>query len=102
MAARLYERGPSADELAVWGLTEADVVNNDVVDIWPENWLPYQIFVSLSTSWNVGPGGPVGLQWQAVPVWLDLFKVKSKKRYEVAQALRIMEAAALKAMSEDR
>ena len=96
----MYDSGPSDAELEAFGLKREDVENKDTTEIWPENWLPFKVFVELDTSWNVGPGGPVGLNWQAVPVWFDLMKVSDKKRFDVSSAIRVMEKEALRQMTK--
>ena len=36
--------------------------------IWPENWRPVCIASAMHTQWRVGPGGPIGLDYTALPI----------------------------------
>lgn len=97
----MYETGPSADELAAFGLLAEDVQDDSVIDVWPENWLPMQVFLSMRTQWRVGMGGPTGLDYGALPSVLDIQGVKRKERQEVFLAVQTMEQAALKVFAEN-
>lgn len=56
------------------------------------------LFRDLLTSWNVGPGGVIGIQWGVVPVFLDARGVKGRRRRLAAiEDLQLMEGAALAA-----
>lgn len=82
------------------GITREDVEDTSVVEIWPENMLPLQVFQELGTQWNVGMNGPTGLNHAAIPVWMDVMGVRQKQRLEVMRAIGIMEREALKQMSK--
>jgi Phage related hypothetical protein (DUF1799) len=63
----LYTAPPAPDNLAVWGLKPEDFdTPNDVLEIWPENWLAVDFFSAVGGgAWNVGPGGPLGIRPEA-------------------------------------
>ena len=66
-----------------------------MVEVWPDNWASVQVFASLSTQWNVGPGGVVGLRYESMPVVRECFGIGADEWPEVFHNLRVMEAAAV-------
>lgn len=38
------------------------------LDIWPDNWRPLMVAMAMHTQWRVGPGGPIGWDYTALPV----------------------------------
>lgn len=95
----MYDSGPSDEELEAIGLNREDVENTDVLDVWPENWLPMQVFSRLGTQWRVGMGGATGLDYSALISVMNLLEVKKKDRGYMFWAIQKMESAALKQMS---
>ena len=71
------------------------------VECWPDNWVALQVFSALSTQWNVGAGGPVGLRYEAIPLIFEAFSIKKKARAELIYLLRIMENEALQVFKEN-
>ena len=61
----MYAPGPSEAELAAIGLKREDVEDTSIAEIWPENYLAFQIFTRCGTQWNSGMGGPTG--WPIFP-----------------------------------
>ncbi len=53
------------------------------------------VFIAMSTQWRVGPGGPYGLDYQALPVTLRLCEVPRQAWPDVFDEIRVMEIAAL-------
>ena len=96
----MYASGPSDKELEAFGLAREDVMDNSVVEIWEENWVPFLIFKDLVRQWRIGMGGPTGLDYSALPFVFDLHEVKRKKRQDVFDAIRQMEDEALRVMQE--
>jgi hypothetical protein len=96
----LYEPPPSVGALAAFGMVPEDV-SGEITDIWPENYLAFQIFEAMGTQWRVGPGGAVGLDYNALPVVMRLRKITPSQRAEIFDDLRIMEDEALIVMHED-
>ena len=69
-------------------------------ELWPDNAVAVNVFTAMSTQWNVGPGGAIGFLYASLPeVWRRL-KVPIDKRDAVFDDLRVMEAEALRMMSE--
>jgi hypothetical protein len=96
----MYESGPSQDELDMLGFALEDIADMSDTEIWPENWMPFQIFKRLGTQWVVGPGGPVGLNYSSILIVFDIFGVvKKKEKEDVFDALRVLESEALRQMN---
>jgi hypothetical protein len=71
------------------------------VYLWPENVAVWAIFQDVRTQWNVGMGGPVGLNYSGVDVLVKL-RVKKRDRPDVFSKIQVMERAMLEAWSEQR
>lgn len=95
----MYAPGPSEAELAAIGLKREDVEDTSITEIWPENYLAFQIFTRCGTQWNSGMGGPTGLNYPSVMTVCSLFGVKTKKQLEMLDAIQILEREALKQMN---
>lgn len=91
----MYDSGPSESELQAIGLEREDVTDNSDFEVWPENWLPFQIFNDVATQWRTSGGGPTGLDYGAVEWVMKLRTVPKKQRLGVLTSIRIMEASAL-------
>ena len=77
----------------------ADAIGDQVLDIWPENAAAVGLFEDLLTSWNVGPGGVVGLRYEVLPLFLDINGIAAADRRGVVSAVQVMEQAALKSLN---
>lgn len=73
----------------------------EVVEVWPDNWVTTQLFAALSTQWNVGMGGVVGLRYEAIPVARACFHISDEDWPDTFHDLRVMEAAAVKVLREN-
>jgi hypothetical protein len=93
----MYDAGPSDQELQALGFRREDVVAGEF-HIWPENWVPYLVFVRVSSQWRMSQCGPTGLDYNVVLSVLDLMRVKRK--LETLDAIRVMESSALKQLSK--
>ncbi len=81
---------------AAMGLViEADQQQSDGLEAWPENEPVIRVFMVMSTQWNVGLRGPIGLRYEALPVVMDLLGIAAEARAELFPGLRVMEAAVL-------
>jgi hypothetical protein len=85
----------------MYGLT-VEEASGAPVDVWPDNLAAVNVFISMSTQWNVGMGGPTGLNYVALPFALDMAGVSAADRAEVFSDIRIMEDAALEKMRDDK
>lgn len=93
----MYERPPSAEELAALGLTLEDVAT--VIDVWEENERPFLLFQSLQTQWRVGMSGPYGLDMLVAYHRMDRMKLSPDEYDALESDLRVMEYAALSEMN---
>jgi hypothetical protein len=71
------------------------------VQCWPDNWQALQVFSALSTQWNVGMSGAVGMRYEAFSIIFEAFSIKKKARAELMYLLRIMENEALQVFREN-
>lgn len=71
------------------------------VDIYPDNARPVRLFMDLLTQWRMGPSGPTGLDYAALPTVMRLRGVPQTERSGLFDDIRIMEHAALEAMHEE-
>lgn len=97
----MYESGPSAEQLAVLGLTAADMEGDDV-EVWPCNWPAFLLFNRLSTQWRVGAGGAIGLDYNCIRDVAGFLGIKKKILAEIFPDLQVLEAEALRVMAEER
>jgi len=67
----------------------------------PDNWEALQIFAALSTQWNVGMNGVVGMRYESFPVIFDAFGIKRQARSELMYLLSIMENEALRVFKDN-
>ena len=67
--------------------------------MWPENGAAVALFEDMLTSWNVGPGGRVGLRYETLPLFMKASGIKRSRRNlrEAIDGLKVMEQAALEA-----
>lgn len=84
--------------LAFLGLTEEDYAAEDLVEIWPENDGAVQAFAVLARQWRIGPGGPFGLDYSAVPFVLEMAGVPRDEWKTFFSDIRVMEDEALKVL----
>ena len=56
------------------GIPQAEVVaartarKIEPLGIWPENWRPVCIASGMHTQWRMGPAGPIGWDYNALPI----------------------------------
>lgn len=64
-------------------------------EVWPENARAFGLFAQLTTQWNVGFGGYVGLRYEAAYPLLDREADSPQDWRELFDALREIEYGAL-------
>lgn len=70
------------------------------IGVWPENWQSVGFFMDYCrTQWRVGMGGATGLDYTAVLACLRTLRLGRERSDELFADVRVMEAAALEAMS---
>jgi hypothetical protein len=94
----------SEDEaLAAFGLKRDGPEPEDAFyEVWPENWQAVVLFSAITTQWNVGMNGPVGLRYESLPFVLELHGVAREEWPEVFVQIRACESEALKIFAEKR
>ncbi|TDV70192.1 DUF1799 domain-containing protein [Pseudomonas sp. LP_7_YM] len=82
-------------------MTKSDIpeIEHEVLaDVWPA----FRLFEALSTQWRVGMGGPVGLDYGAIPSTGSMLGMKRKEITAAFHDVRVMEAEALLIMSQSK
>lgn len=85
--------------MAFLGLTLDDMEAEDV-EVWPDAWPAFCLFEALGTQWRLGPGGPSGLDYAAIPGTAKMIGLKHRELSEAFKDLRVMENEALTVMAE--
>lgn len=97
----MYEAGPSDADLAAFGLTRADVPDEEF-EVFPDAWPAFVTFNALSTQWRTGFGGAVGLDYGVIGDVAAFLGFSNKQTARLFPDLRVMEAEALLVMSESK
>ncbi len=71
------------------------VIGEQHTELWQDNVAAIEVFTDMLTQWNVGPGGVVGLRYEALPVIMDLRGIAATERADLMAGVRVMERAAL-------
>jgi hypothetical protein len=67
--------------------------------VWEENWRAFDIFEAVRTQWRIGFSGATGLDYCAVYPLLDKFAEDKKDWRALLDDIRVMEGAALDALT---
>ena len=79
-----------------WGITEDELG----ADVWPDNVRAVNAFIAMSTQWRVGMGGPIGLDYAALPTVLRIGSIPRSEWGEIFETIRVLEDVALLTMRE--
>ena len=101
-AARASEVDVAAAALRLAPVWAAAPEAPEEVYLWPENKAVWDLFQSLSTQWNEGMQGPLGLRYEAIPIVMRMRRVKRSDEQEMFAKVQLMEAAMLAAWSEKK
>lgn len=71
---------------------------NDIIDVWPENWPQVELFRVCMTQWRISFNGPIGLDYNIVFRLLDEEGLSRDDWKSWLSDIRVMEAAALNTM----
>lgn len=82
------------------GFDLSHLIAAQVVEVWPENWQTVDLFISISTQWRIGMGGPTGLDYNVLFRVLDSKGLPKDDWDQSFDDIRIMESAALEAMRQ--
>jgi hypothetical protein len=80
----------------------ASKAEEESIEVWPENWLAFDLFTRLQTQWQVGMRGPTGLRYEAAYPLIDRIAKNGEQWDGLLDDLRTMEIAALNQMAQDR
>ena len=75
------------------GVLREDVEDNSDFEVWPENWVAFQIMRILRTQWRVGSSGYTGLDYGVAFRVMDEMHVEDVM--DTLDRIRVMEFAAL-------
>jgi hypothetical protein len=95
-ASAFYRRAPDAGNK--YGAFLAAASANEVVEVWPENWRSWTLFMKLCSQWSTGMGGRTGLRYESLYPLLDRLGLSTDEWNEMFEDVRAMEGAALEAM----
>jgi hypothetical protein len=82
-----------------FGLNPEDL-EEDAVELWPENELAVSVFAALSNQWRVGMGGAYALDYSAIEPTLRLMRIPRAKWSELFDCIQVMEGPGLRALRE--
>jgi len=80
--------------MAIFGLSEDDFPGEDFL-VWPDNWKAISNFSCLQTQWRMGMSGPIGLDYNVMPIVFRMTGLAEIEWPEMFQSIRVMESAAL-------
>lgn len=72
----------------------------DEFEVWPENWPAFELFTRITTQWNVGMGGLVGLRYEALYPLLD--RADPGEWDNLFEAVRAIERGALDQVAKNK
>lgn len=82
---------------------QAQQIEPEHAECWPDNWLPMQVLQAMATQWRTSQHGHVlGLHYEALPGVLQMMDVPRKRRADVFWALRQMEGELIPWFNRDR
>lgn len=81
---------------------ELDDYETEIVEIWPDNELAYQLFQRIGTRWRHPPmgGAPIGFDWQAIYPLMDRFAKDDSEWRGLLDDLTILEAESIAVIKE--
>lgn len=89
---------PTAAELHGTGLTPEDYA--ETIELWPENWPTWCLWVEIGNQWRMGLGGIAGLDYTPLFLRMERMRLDDERWEELFADIRVCEAAALKEMRQ--
>lgn len=77
-------------------------VGGDEQEVWPENWQAFETFMRLTTQWNAGVGGLIGLRYEALYPLLDRAAADASEWEVLFDGVRAIERGALDQIAQDK
>lgn len=68
---------------------------DDAVEVWPDNWPAWQLFVQVSGQWRSSFGGMYALDYTPLFMRMDHLHLDPAAWDELFNDVRVLEAAAL-------
>ncbi|MEN7429156.1 DUF1799 domain-containing protein [Chromobacterium sp. TRC.1.1.SA] len=96
----MYERRPDAAQLDAFGLTAADLGQQQDMDVWPDNWQAVQLLNRMSTQWRVGFGGAMGLDYNVLYRMMDRLGLVPEEFDQLEADIQVMEMTVLEIRQE--
>lgn len=72
------------------------------VDVYPENWPVFRVFMAMQTQWHIGFNGRTGLIYSALPFVFRQLGISKKQHADVFEGLQVMEIETLLIQSKKR
>ncbi|EJM92405.1 DUF1799 domain-containing protein [Pseudomonas sp. GM67] len=95
----MYGSRAPEEQLSLFGLSAEDLEEDDV-EVWPDNWPVFRLFNALGTQWRTGACGATGLDYSVIREVASLIGIKKRQIPELFPDLQVMEAEALAVMAE--
>lgn len=96
----MYERQPDTAQLDAFGLTAADLGQQQDVEVWPDNWQAVQLLNRMSTQWRLGFGGAVGLDYNVLYRMMDRLGLVPEEFDQIEADIQVMEMTVLEIQQE--
>ncbi len=78
---------------------EPEDYETDPVEVWPENWQSWSLFVQVSTQWrSAGMGGYIGLDYGPLFTLMDRHGLQGHEWHHTFEDIRVIESTALEQM----
>lgn len=74
------------------------MVANESVEVWPENWPAFDLFLRMQTQWRDGMNGRTGLDYMVLFRFLDDIGLAGEDREQMMSDIQTLEIAALNEM----
>jgi len=87
-------------QLNAFGLKASDYASS--VKVLPDNELPFNLFLYMSTQWRVGANGATGMDYNVLLHKMDRMKLSEEDYLQLESDMQIMENAALEQMRENK
>lgn len=65
----------------------------DAYELWPDLYLSVLVASRLLSQWHTGPGGPIGLRYESLPVVLRMLRVPEDDEPVIFEDVRAVERA---------
>lgn len=81
------------------GFEPEDYASDDV-ELWPENWPAWRLFLQVCTQWRVGVAGATGLDYGPLFRLMDRMDLGREEWDQLFDDIRVIESSALETMRE--